>query len=95
MKGDIEMDFLKKFWMFSFKKKNEVKDLVIPVVIYFCAPTVVGILNGILAYVPGTGIIRYIIGSVLGLFSLYCTAGIAFCFLNYFKVGPFKDDAQA
>lgn len=85
------MDILKKIWLFSFKPKNEVKDLVIPVVIYFCAPTLVGILLGILAFVPGTAIIRYVFGSLNGLFGTYCTAGIAFCFLNYFKVGPFKD----
>lgn len=85
------MDFLKKVWMFSFKTKNEVKDLVIPVVIYFVAPTVLSIVINILGRIPGFGIIAYLLSAVAGLFSLYCTAGIVFCFLNYFKVGPFKD----
>lgn len=85
------MDFLKKFWMFSFKTKNEVKDLIIPVVIYFFAPTVLAILVGIIGRIPGLGILAYLLSAVEGLFSLYCTAGIVFCFLNYFKVGPFKD----
>lgn len=85
------MDFLKKFWPLSFKEKNEVKDLVIPVVIYVVAPVVINIIFAILRNLPVVGFTFAIIQTSLGsLFDLYCTAGIAFSFLNYFKVGPFK-----
>lgn len=88
------MDFLKKFWPLSFREKKEVKDLVIMVIIYFFAPTIVSIVLGLLGRIPVIGIIFNIINYVCGgLFGLYCTAGIVFTFLNYFKVGPFKTEA--
>lgn len=85
------MDILKKIWAFSFRPKNEVKDLVIPVIIYFVAPTALGVVITFLSFIPGLKIIANLLSAVTGLFGTYCTAGIVFCFLNYFKVGPFKD----
>jgi len=85
------MDVLKKIWFLSFKTKNEVKDLIIPVIIYVVAPTVLSIIAGIFYRIPGLSILGYLLSAVSGLFGLYCTAGAAFTFLNYFKVGPFKD----
>lgn len=85
------MNFLRKFWPLSFKLKSAVKDLVIPVVIYILLPLIVNIVLGILRQLPGGFVFAIIQNSIGSVLDIYCTAGIAFCFLNYFKVGPFRD----
>lgn len=84
------MEFLRTVWAFSFKEKSEVKDLVIPVVVYILAPVVVNIIFAILCRLPGGFIFSVIQNSLGSIFDLYCTAGIVFAFLNYFRVGAFK-----
>ena len=84
------MSFVKKFWPLSFREKPAVKDLVIMVIIYALAPTVCAFVLNLLGNIPAVGIVFRILGGLVGwLGGLYCTAGIVFTFLNYFKVGPF------
>ncbi len=85
------MDFLKKFWPFSFKNNDCVKNLVIGVILYVVAAIVAGVIIGIsavlLAPLGAVGAIISIPLSLIGyVIELYVTAGIVFKFLAYFKV---------
>lgn len=82
------MDLLKNLFPFSFTKKEDVKSLVIMVVLHIVAAIVLAVVAAILGFIP---IVGAIIGVLASLIDLYITAGIVFTFLNYFKVGPFKD----
>lgn len=82
------MDFLRTCFPFSFTKKEDVKSLVIQVIIHVVAMIVVAVVAAILGFIPVVGII---VGLVASLADIYLTAGIVFTFLNYFKVGAFKD----
>lgn len=78
------MDFLKKFWPYSFKERTEVSQLVIAVIIYVVASILLSVVTFVLAFIPFVG---GLLGSLVGgLGGLYCTAGIVFTFLSYFKV---------
>ena len=86
---EVIMDFIKKFWPFSFriKTKDEVKPFVITLVIYVVAAIVIGIVAGLLAMIPYIGWLFSIIGYVC---DLYIWAGLVFTVLRFIGVGPFK-----
>lgn len=77
------MDIIKKIWLFSFREKKDVAALVITVILHVVAGVVLGFAIGLLGALPFAGTI---ISLVCGLIDLYITAGIVFCFLDYFKV---------
>ena len=79
------MDYLKKVWPHAFAvKKDDVKDLVIRILVYALAgwalPAVIG---GLLGRIPVVGII---VGIVCWAIGVYCTVGIVLALLKYFKV---------
>ena len=80
------MDFLKKFWPFSFNTED-VKSLVIKAIIYVVVGAVFGALiavaNLLLKDVPALPIILNLVSYLA---ELYVTAGLVFLFLSYFKV---------
>lgn len=76
------MDFLKKFWPFSFNTED-VKSLVIKAIIYVVVGAVFGVLIGVLANIKIVGVIFAILGALV---DIYVTAGLVFLFLSYFKV---------
>ena len=85
------MDFLKKFWPYSFKERTEVSQLVIAVIIYvvleILCGAVIGLAGLLTGWIPVVGAIIGILLSALGsLCGLYFLAGIVFTFLSYFKV---------
>ena len=83
------METLRKFWPWSFRmEKGNVKKLVWTVVIYVLVGVGIGIVLGLLSFIPYVGILTSIVGYIC---DLYLTAGVVFCFLNYFEVGPFKN----
>ena len=83
------METLRKFWPWSFKmEKGNVKKLVWTVVIYILACTALLIVLGVLEAIPYIG---WFFFPVTAAADLYTTAGVVFCFLNYFEVGPFKN----
>ena len=89
------MEFLRKFWPLSFRDKPAVKDLVIMVIIYALAPTVTSFILGLLGNIPLVGIVFRVLGYIVGYIGgAYCTAGIVFTFLNYFKVGSFANEPK-
>ena len=79
------MDFLKKFFPFSFRPKEVTKDFVLTIVLYAVASVAGGFVLGLLARIPFIGFL-FSIASYL--FGLYCTGGIVLAILH--KVGVIK-----
>ena len=63
------MEALKKFFPHAFKA-NDVKALIISLVIYVLIDVVCGFVIGLLAKIPLIGIIFSILGTVVGLYAL-------------------------
>ena len=76
------MDFLKKMFPFSLNM-DAVKKLVITIILYVVASTVVGFLLGLLSNIPVVGLLVNLISY---LFGLYCTGGIVVAILVFAKV---------
>lgn len=76
------MDLLKKFFSLSFNIAD-VKALVINIVIYIVASTVLGWIIGLLGKIPVPGILFGLIGGAVG---LYATVGVVLALLVFFKV---------
>ena len=86
------MDFLKKFFPYSFGTK-EVSQLVIRTIIYVVAAIIggalialIGILNGFIQIPLVTGLVGTLLGIIGTVVDVYCTAGIVIMFLAHFKV---------
>ncbi len=79
------MDFLKKFFPFSFKPKEVTKDFVLTIVLYAVASVVGGVVLGLMARIPYIGFTFSIASYLLG---VYCTGGIVLAILH--KVGVIK-----
>ena len=77
------MEALKKFFPFSFAKKNDVTALVISILIQLAVGVVAGVLIGVLAKIPIVGIIAALAG---GLVDLYVVVSIVLTVLDYLKV---------
>ena len=89
------MNFIKTFWPFSFTDKPAVSNLVIWVIIYVAASFVITLVLSLLANLPGIGGLFKVLDNILSpLVGAYCTAGIVFTFLNYFKVGAFANEPK-
>lgn len=87
------MEKLKQFFPFSFKKKPEVSNLVVTVIIHAVIAIVVGSALSAIGLLLGTvGIIFTLLGSLI---DLYLTAGIVLTFLHYFKVIKIADGDSA
>ena len=76
------MDFLKKFFPWSFKA-NDVKALVIAIVIYIVIGFVGGLVIGLLGAIPFIGWLFRIVGALLDVYTL---VGIILAVLVFAKV---------
>jgi hypothetical protein len=76
------MDILKKFFPTAFKA-NDVKPLIISLIIYVLIDIVCGFVIGLLAKIPIVGIIFSLLGSIVGLYAL---VGIVLSILVFLKV---------
>lgn len=76
------MDFLKKFWPFSFRAKD-VSNLIISLLIYIVIDVVCGVVIGLLAKLPLIGWLFALAGSLVG---LYAFVGIVVTVLVFLKV---------
>lgn len=85
------MDTIKKLFPYSFTKKEDVKSLVINIVLHIVAAIVINVittvLHIVLGFLPLVGWLLSIVGGIVG---LYLLVGIIFSLLNYFKVEPFN-----
>ena len=84
------MDFLKNVWPHAFAvKKNDVKDLVIRILLYalvgWALPGIVGLVLGIANFIT-FGLLTTIIEIICWAIGAYCTVGIVLTLLKYFKV---------
>lgn len=80
------MDILKKIFPLSFKV-NEVKDLVISILIYIALGVAIAIVGAILAFIPLLGVILAAIVGIIGwVVDLYSLVGIVLAVLVFTKV---------
>ncbi len=78
------MDFLKKFWPFSFKFETT-KQFVWTIILYCVAAFVAGLIFGLMSNIPFVG---WAFDVAAYASSLYATAGVVFSILH--KVGVMK-----
>ena len=84
MKGDFTMDMLKKLWPTPFKiERKNLSSFLIQLIIFIVVCAVVGVLIGVLSAIPIIGIIFWIVGSLLEIYSL---VGIVLCVLVFLDV---------
>ncbi len=75
------MDFIKTLWPTPFKiKEKDFSSFIIQLIIFLVICAVVGVLIKIFALVPIIGIIFWIVG---GLMELYSAVGIILCILQF------------
>ena len=77
------MEMLKKFFPFSFVEKKDVASLGSNVLIHIVAGFVIGLVIGLLDFIPVIGLILGIVGKVI---DLYLAIGLVLSVLDYFKV---------
>jgi hypothetical protein len=90
-KEDSKMELLKKIFPFSFKKSDDVANLVISIILHIVvailAGAVIGLANLIVGWIPVVGaIIGWALGVIGSLIELYVIAGIVIKILVYAKV---------
>lgn len=78
------MDFLKKFFPFSFKFETT-KQFVWTIILYVAAEVVLGVIFGLMSNIPFVGFVFSIASYLTG---VYCFGGIVLSILN--KVGVIK-----
>jgi uncharacterized Tic20 family protein len=77
------MEQLAKYFPLNNKvEKGNVASLVIAIVIYLIAPSIAGIIVGLLSFIPLVG---SILGLVSSLFGIYCLVGLIFAIIKYVK----------
>ncbi len=75
------MDLLKNLWPTPFKiKKGDLASFLIQLIIFVIVCAVVGVLFGVLGGIPILGIIFWIFGSLLEIYSII---GIVLCVLKF------------
>ena len=94
IKEFFTMEALKKIFPLAFKKREDVKSLVIGILIQILAVIVAGVViwlaTAITGWVPVVGkLIGWLLGIVSSLLGLYCLISIILSILAYAKV--FKD----
>ena len=78
------MDFLKKYWPTPFKiERKNLSSFLIQLIIFVVICAVVGVLFGVLGSIPILGIIFWIFGSLLEIYSI---VGIVLCVLVFLDV---------
>ena len=78
------MDMLKKLWPTPFKiERKNLSSFLIQLIIFIVVCAVVGVLIGVLSAIPILGIIFWIVGSLLEIYSI---VGIVLCVLVFLDV---------
>jgi len=78
------VDILKKLWPTPFKiKEKDVASFIIQLIVFVLICAVMGVLIGILSAVPIVGIVFWIVGSLMELYSII---GIVLCILKFLAV---------
>jgi hypothetical protein len=75
------MDLIKKLWPTPFNiKKGNLASFLIQLIIFIVITAVVGVLIGVLSGIAIIGVIFWIVG---GLMEIYTIVGIVLCTLNF------------
>jgi len=82
LKGDRKMDFIKKLFPQAMQA-NDLKGLLIAILIYAIVNLVGGFVLGLLDGIPLVGFVFGLVGWVLG---IYCAVGIIVSILVFFKI---------
>ena len=78
------MDMLKKLWPTPFKiERKNLTSFLVQLIIFIVVCAVVGVLIGVLRSIPILGIIFWIVGSLLEIYSI---VGIVLCVLVFLDV---------
>ena len=78
------MDFLKSLWPTPFKiKEKDVTSFIVQLIIFIVVCALVGVLIGILSAIPIIGVIFWIVGSLMELYSI---VGIVLCILKFLGI---------
>ena len=78
------MDMLKKLWPTPFKiERKNLSSFLIQLIIFIVVCAVVGVLIGVLSAIPILGIIFWIVGSLLEIYSI---VGVVLCVLVFLDV---------
>ena len=78
------MQFLRTWWPFPFQvQKGDVASLIVKLLIFVVACTVIGWLIGLLSRL---WIIGWIFGLIGGLLEIYSVVGIILCLLRFFGI---------
>lgn len=78
------MDLIKKLWPTPFKiEKGNLASFLIQLIIFLVITAVVGVLIGVLSAIPILGIIFWIVGALM---EIYTIVGIVLCILNFLGV---------
>ena len=81
-KGVRDMDFLKTLWPTTFKvKEKDIASLVVQLIIFIVLIALFSIAIGILSAIPIIGVVFWVLGSLVDLYSLI---GIVLCIVNFF-----------
>ena len=76
------MDALKKLFPYSFKKKKQLSDLIVNIIVYLLVGVVGAALVGFLGGIPLIGVVLKYVG---GLIDLYVLVAIILSVLDYMK----------
>lgn len=78
------MDTLRKFWPTPFKiKEKDLASFLIQLIIFVVVCAVVGVLFGVLGGIPILGVIFWVLGSLLEIYSI---VGIVLCILIFLGI---------
>lgn len=78
------MEMLKKIWPHPFKiAAKDAKAMVVQIIVWFVASALVGIVLGLLTFIP---VIGMLLSTISSLFGLYSTVAIVLCILKYFDI---------
>lgn len=77
------MELVKKIFPFSFMEKEDASQLALALLIYLVAALAVSLVMWVLGWIPIVKVLIWIAG---GIAELYVVAGIAFTFLDFFKL---------
>ena len=80
---EITMDILKKLFPYSFRKKSNLTELAVNLIVYIVVGAVVGAVIGVGALIP---LIGKVIAAIGGLAELYVGIGTLLTVLDYFKI---------
>ncbi len=79
------MEMLKKLFPFSFKAKNDIRDLLITVLVFIAADLICSVIDKVLGAIPLIGTLVGLVGWIIGLYFFVSIVLAVLDYLNVFK----------